>query len=157
MKPPKYSNLPARFWDKVEVAPSGCWLWTAGTFPNGYGEYWWNGKHWHAHRVMAIHAKGQIPDGLWVLHTCDIRKCVNPEHLYFGNHQDNMNDMKSRGRGVVPDNRGSRNSSARLTEDNVLSIRDYYAARTADSIAKEFGVTRQHIVRIVNRKVWTHV
>lgn len=56
------------------------------------------GKNWTAHRLAYTEAYGPIPEGMEVRHKCDVRNCVNPDHLELGTHQDNMDDMRKRGR-----------------------------------------------------------
>jgi hypothetical protein len=74
-------SMPERFWQKVDVSPSGCWLWTGYTFRGGYAGIQWNGKTSLAHRVAYESLIGKIPDGLHTDHLCRIRHCVNPSHL----------------------------------------------------------------------------
>lgn len=74
-------SLESRFWDKVETG-EGCWLWTAATFPSGYGALSnWPGNPVLAHRVSWEIHHGPIPDDLTIDHLCHTRRCVNPEHL----------------------------------------------------------------------------
>jgi hypothetical protein len=90
----------ARFWAKATPEPnSGCWLWTASLRPNGYGMFGIAaGSVQSAHRVAWELVNGPIPDGLHVLHRCDVRACVNPSHLFLGTRFDNMQDMIAKGR-----------------------------------------------------------
>lgn len=102
-----------RFWDRVQKTDT-CWLWVGyrikeKTLPNKskilpYGMLRIQGKQVLAHRTMFKLVKGEIPEGMMVLHTCDVPYCVNPDHLYLGTQQDNMNDMKNRGRRVYKHN-----------------------------------------------------
>lgn len=71
----------------------GCWIWN-GPFTRGYGKA---GKRW-AHRLSWEAFKGQIPEGLHVLHKCDTPPCVNPGHLFLGTHRDNVRDCMAKGR-----------------------------------------------------------
>jgi hypothetical protein len=68
----------------------------------GYAKVQWQEnnviKHMRAHRYSYQAFKGQIPDGMQVCHTCDVRNCVNPEHLWIGTNQDNFDDMVKKGR-----------------------------------------------------------
>ena len=78
-----------------------CWWWTGRIAPNGYGEFKWHGKTWRTHRATWTLHNGPIPAGAYVLHTCDNKKCANPDHLYLGTNQDNVNDREARGRGLT--------------------------------------------------------
>ena len=90
-------SLADRFWMKVEKS-DGCWLWK-GVFDGvGYGQLGFNYKHVEAHRLSWEIHHGQIPEGAWVLHKCDVRACVRPDHLFLGTHQDNVDDAVSKGR-----------------------------------------------------------
>ena len=86
-----------RFWDKVEKT-DGCWVWTASKFADGYGKFKFDGKNRRAHRMAWLLTNGEIPDGMVVMHSCDIRECVNPEHLSIGSAKDNSQDMVSKNR-----------------------------------------------------------
>jgi hypothetical protein len=71
-----------RFWSKVaRGGTGGCWLWTAGKFSEGYGQFWRDGRNLHAHRVAYELLVGPIPEGLNLDHLCRVRHCVNPAHL----------------------------------------------------------------------------
>lgn len=150
MKPPKYTSLPDRFWSKVADTPdeNGCWIWIASTNKYGYGQY--GIKAERSHRVSAADANGGIPIGLFVLHTCDVRHCVNPAHLYFGTHQDNMNDMVNRGR-TVP--------RSSLTADDVIEIRRLYAtgSHSLRRLGSIYSVSHTSIMQITKRRNWKHV
>lgn len=83
---------------RIEVSPSGCWLWTGVVLNTGYGQVAINGVRTSAHRASFAERFGPIPKGMWVLHKCDIRSCCNPDHLFLGNHEDNMKDKVNKGR-----------------------------------------------------------
>lgn len=87
-----------RFWLRVEDNPGGCWNWTSTMKPNGYGHYSTHPDQWLAHRFAYTATYGPIPDGLFVCHTCDNRRCVRPAHLFLGTHDDNMRDMVAKKR-----------------------------------------------------------
>lgn len=93
--------LADRFWQKVEKAgESECWEWVGTIDRGGYGRIQVEDRLESAHRVSWMLARGAIPHGLWVLHQCDNRKCVNVAHLFLGTRTDNVRDMYAKGRGV---------------------------------------------------------
>ncbi len=75
---------------------SRCWIWQAATMPNGYGVVNWREKLWLAHRLSWIGRHGPIPKGCMICHRCDERRCVNPDHLFPGTRQVNMDDLKAK-------------------------------------------------------------
>lgn len=76
-------------------AITDCWNWTGATI-NGYGQLTYRQRHYAAHRFAYTHLVGWIPSGIWILHRCDNRLCVNPKHLYPGNAVDNRRDTLER-------------------------------------------------------------
>lgn len=91
---------------------SGCWEFTGFCAPNGYGQIYFDGRTWPAHRLMHTICNGPIPDGLFVLHSCDNPPCINPDHLRAGTSRENTMDSVLRGRhcmsnGKAFDTRGS--------------------------------------------------
>jgi len=77
---------------------NGCWIFEGSKTVNGYGQTRINGKTYRVHRIMYEKYIGVIPDGFCVCHTCDVRACCNPEHLFIGTIGDNMKDKKEKGR-----------------------------------------------------------
>jgi len=82
----------------IPVTESGCWLWQGSTTGRGYGDFRSNGTHWLLHRFMWLKYKGPIPEGMHVLHMCDVRLCCNPDHLFLGTNADNIQDSMNKGR-----------------------------------------------------------
>ena len=84
-----------RFWEKVDVAgPDGCWEWIAFKTRKGYGMF----DGYRAHRFAWLLTNGLVPESIFVLHKCDNRCCVNPNHLFLGTAKDNAVDMIQKGR-----------------------------------------------------------
>lgn len=96
---PRYKPFAERFWDKVQKT-DGCWIWTGKKNWLGYGTVYIGPHHFRAaHRVAyELAGKGIIPQELKCLHKCDNPPCCNPEHLFIGTQQDNMDDMMSKKR-----------------------------------------------------------
>jgi len=99
----KMTPISERFWAKVNKdAPNGCWEWHSSLTGGGYGAFFVHHPDKReivrAHRFSWELANGSIPNGLWVLHKCDNRICVNPDHLFLGNRSDNMIDCARKGR-----------------------------------------------------------
>jgi len=140
-----------RFYNKVnKQAENGCWTWTASCFHRGYGQFKLGGTMKSAHRVSWMFEHGPIPAGLHVLHRCDNRRCVNPDHLWLGTHADNMRDKAEKGRAA-----GESHPNAKLTEADVHAIRA--DKRSQRAIAAEYGVSISQIGFIKNRKRWSHI
>ena len=91
-----------RFWKRVSKPddPDKCWQWTGGKSSLGYGDMMIEGKRIGAHRFSYQLHHGPIPEGMWICHHCDNPKCINPDHLFIGTHQDNSNDKIKKGRDV---------------------------------------------------------
>lgn len=77
---------------------SGCWLWEMPDKNGKYGSFTFNKIRRSAHRASWEIYIGKILGGLFVCHKCDVTFCVNPNHLFLGTHQDNMNDKVKKGR-----------------------------------------------------------
>ena len=142
--------------DKVREEPNtGCWLWTGCIDSDGYGHCFIPGKKRRlAHRMSWILRFGPIPDGLFVCHKCDVRDCVNPDHLFLGTPAENMADMIRKGRS----RRGEANPGSKLTILQVQQIKSLLSqGKSLSEIAKQFQVTKQNIQRIKYGRIWRHV
>lgn len=142
-------SVAERFWAKVDKSGE-CWLWTGARSRSsdgspGYGNFRAAGENISSHRFSWVLAFGEVPVGKLVLHRCDVRNCVNPEHLFLGDYADNMADMMAKGRFRM----GRRN---RLTSEDVELIR--LTAETLPvtqaAIAKAWGISGSvihHVLR----------
>lgn len=142
------------FEDKTIPEPnSGCWLWLGSVNKQGYGNFWHAGKCWKAHRFSFTAYVGPIPDGMDLLHRCDVPSCVNPAHLTPGTALDNVRDMWAKRRGHP--SLGQSNGRAKLTGDGAQRIRDMAGVGYEYSeIARRFRIDRTTVSRIVNRSAW---
>jgi hypothetical protein len=133
----------------------GCWNWNKGhAFTgNGYGMIYYKSGMRTAHRIAYQLYKGDIPNGSWVLHTCDNRSCVNPNHLYLGDRKQNVKDMLDRGR--LADTSGENNGRSKLTLNEIDEIKYLHSKRfTCRGIANMYGVSHQLISRICRGEIW---
>ena len=157
-----------RFLDKVQTS-DGCWMWRgAKSVRTGYGSFSIGGKSEWAHRASWRLLRGPIPAGLWVLHTCDVRPCVNPAHLYLGTVADNSRDAVARRRTATgqrngvhthPETRrfGQAVGTAKLTEERILEVLTDLAAGTMQSVAaSRHGVSRGAVQQILSGRTWSH-
>ena len=136
-----------RFWSKVHVKlPEDCWEWQAN-LGKGYGMFWFGKDSIVAHRVSWMMLRGPIPEGMNVLHRCDNRKCVNPNHLFIGTQSDNVCDMLSKGRGGDYRNGNTKSFSSEESLDisNLMSN-----GRSLRGIAIKYNTTHTTIKRAID-------
>ena len=146
-------ELQEKIRENIKVSPdTSCWLWQRSCGSEGYGQVWYEAKLHNAHRAAYIAFNGEIPKGLIVRHTCDVRACCNPNHLEVGTYQDNTNDMLLRGREAA----GEKHSSAKLTWKIVREIRATYEPRrvTLRHLAEMYGVSTGLIGHIIKNRTW---
>ena len=132
---------------------SNCVIWEGGCYKNGYGGIYDKNKKrmTQAHRYYYEQAYGDIPKGMLVRHICHNRKCINPEHLQLGTHQDNRNDDMTTGHQFAM-KRGEKNNIVKLKEADVLEIRK--KEMSAMKYSKKYDVNVTQIYRIWNRENW---
>lgn len=138
--------------------PNDCWQWTGNRCRSeGYGVIHVRGREsMLAHRAAFLLFRGEVPEGLLVLHACDNPGCTNPAHLFLGTSQDNALDRDGKGRGGQP--KGTDHHRARISEDDVRTIRARYeSGETQLALAREYPIGNTAISSIVNRKSWKHV
>ena len=147
--------LADRFWSKVNIRASDeCWTWTGPLNSAGYGHICVRLTDYMAHRVAYELAKGPIPNGLVIRHTCDNKMCCNPNHLITGTYAQNSQDAIDRGLTL----RGEDASLAKLTDEQVIELRSRYARGDKQQwLAERFDITQSTVSAIVNRKTWRHI
>jgi hypothetical protein len=152
-------SIVERFWKRVNKTEK-CWEWTGDTFyKEGYGrirETGHGGPSFSTHRLSWELHYGPIPVGLEVLHKCDNKICVRPDHLFLGTQKDNMQDCSQKGRlkpGHVP---GEKSGTAKLTWEVVRNIRARYQTGVYSKrlLGRLYGVDHRNIKFIVEGKTW---
>ena len=162
---PKRVGILDRFMRHVSPEPNtGCWLWT-GFLYGGYGHIRTTTNPLDtaqpAHRVAWTLFRGEISDGLIACHKCDVRCCVNPDHLFLGTYADNMQHASRKGRMNWKQStrpglpRGERHPQSKLSPKDVLLIRSLPIS--GSEAARRFGITPITVSRIRRRLIWRHL
>lgn len=152
---PKGQLATTRFWAMVEKTDK-CWLWNGSLVGGGYAYIELLGKAILAHRFSWMIHNGPIPSGMCVLHRCDIRHCVNPDHLFLGTYLDNARDRDAKKRRTAP--RGQANGAARLNDNTIREIRSMRrSGLTSVEIGRLHGIRHSHVLSICAGKLWAHV
>ena len=147
-----------RFLKRVDVKePDECWNWTGSRNQAGWHGQWRSadGRIELTHRAAWRLMKGEIPNGLFVLHRCDNPACVNPTHLFLGTQSDNCNDMWAKGRARPKTNKGESHGMARLTEDLVREIRT--SKESGVELAARLSLSPTTICDVRKRRTWKHL
>lgn len=144
--------------DGYTLTPDGCHEWKGARISAGYGHFYYRGEHYYAHRLACALRHGLEPTEL-ARHKCDNPACFNPDHLEPGTHKENVADMWSRGREVMPAARlGTEHHAAKLSELDVRAIRAACASGCTQREQGElYGISQVTVSRIVRRKAWSHI
>src|ERR1700747_44240 len=156
--PPPPSTLAQRFQRHATGRRHGsqCILWEGKLDRQGYGLISVRSHNWgFAHRAAWFLHHGVWPAGV-IMHACDVRNCVNIEHLSEGTHADNVVDAIRKGR---MDNRGEKHGMSKLTDAQAREIRDRYAAGgvSQEQLGREYGVAQATVSYVCRRLRWRHV
>lgn len=140
---------------RYEIDKNGCWNYTGYKDKNGYPKCSNRGvSDKLVHRISFEFYVSKLEEGLFVCHKCDNPSCINPNHLFAGTQQDNMDDMIKKGRGLF----GSKHQNSTLNEKDVLVIRKMrLKGEKIKHIASEFKVSRSTVYDVVNKRCWSHV
>lgn len=145
-----------RFWNNtIKKSNKECWNWIAANDSMGYGHFMVNGKTVKAHRYSYEYHNNKIPFGLCVLHKCDNRKCVNPNHLFLGTQLDNIKDRDNKNRQA----KGEHLPISKLTKEQVIQIRKLYKSTKTSTrkLGYEFNVSCSTIKAILTNRTWKHI
>lgn len=146
------------FFDKTFPEPNtGCWLWAGAIMTGGYGFMKYNSDIKSAHRFSFFIHNNDFNPSLCVLHKCDVRCCVNPDHLFQGTYSDNAKDRESKKRGNLK--HGIHNGRAKLTDEKVKELRLKWSTGeySQRQLAKEYGVDQAKVWSVLHNKSWKHV
>jgi hypothetical protein len=147
-----------RFKANYEVGrKDSCWLYKGTIDKDKYGKFSYKRKGYKPHRIAYKLHYGTDPGELFVCHKCDNPPCVNPHHLFLGTTQDNMDDMKLKGRHWA--HKGENQANSKLTEDDVKEIRVLrdHGGCTFSDLSNMFGVCQANIYKICKRHSWKHI
>lgn len=150
--PYAYQTPESKFWGLVTKG-ADCWGWEGKKDRAGRGIFPVRGTHHLAYRLSFIFERGPIPEDLMVCHHCDNPGCVNPDHLFVGTHQENMDDKVRKGRQSRP--RGDKCGKAKLNWNLVFAMRQSHrqGARQKD-LADRYGISQKQVSIIISEKQW---
>ncbi len=153
------THILKRFNEKVEKSEN-CWIWKGFVNPQGYGTFKLNDRSITAHRASWIIHNGEIPVKMYICHKCDIKSCVNPDHLYIGTAKDNVRDAIERGQHPKGPNKkkgspGEKNIKAKLNLEKVEFIRKNISMSIKE-LSEKFKVSETTILNIRKGKTWSY-
>lgn len=147
-----------RFFEKVAFGMSECWYWIGSKNKHGYGQVGFKGQN-KAHRLSWLMFNGEIPEDMKVLHRCDIRNCVNPDHLFLGTQNENIKDMDSKGRRKSSPKSAEENPMSKLNRNLVKEMRLLYSETDLSykNIGKIFEISTMTAFRAIKNISWSTI
>jgi hypothetical protein len=146
----EYVEIMQQAFEKFIAKSDGCWLWN-GSYKGKrleYGTFTFRGKGMLAHRAGYFIYKNEIPEGMLVLHKCDVPRCVNPDHLWLGNYLDNQRDKMVKGRGKVE----------KLNPDKVREIKKLLRMGVMHKrIMQDYGISNVTVHAIQTGRTWKDI
>jgi hypothetical protein len=148
----------------IKIQPYGCWEWMGSLDDCGYGKCSRFGGETLAHRMSWIVFRGSIINKMYVCHHCDNPPCINPDHLFLGTQRHNMHDCYLKNRSNHA--RGERVNTAKMSEKDIMFIRQYHSERMVNTrvksgtltyLAERFGVHKTTIISAIRGSSWSHV
>lgn len=146
-------------WKHIDASGGdrACWPWTGYKNESGYGiiqskAFKESGSRL-AHRTVFFVVYNQRPEA--VCHRCDNPLCCNPKHLFAGTRAENNRDRARKRRSAYT--RGSKNPYSRLTESQVIELRQLYKKGRSAELARKYGISKLYVQQIANRAVWNHI
>jgi len=140
---------------EYEIDKNNCWICVSHAKQKQRGNYpiitRYNKNYRLSRWILECELGEKVPEGMFVLHSCDNPECINPEHLSIGTPKENTQDMIKKGRKPI----GESVKNSKLKEDQVLEIRK--DSRSLKQIAKSYGVSKKTILLIKQRRTWKHI
>jgi len=143
------------------VDDNDCWIYQGEIGRHGYGVVTigqrrdGDRRRVQAHRYFYESLRSAIPDGLFCCHKCDVRACVNPDHIFLGTQQDNISDMMAKGRNGLTGAKGERNGFAKIDAETAKLVK--IAHGTNKDVAERFGITPSSAQAIRSGRNWRHI
>ena len=144
-----FCSIKCKILGNIEKNDNGCWIYK-GSSSGVYGKVRWNLAWISAHRASYQQFVGEVEEGRWVCHKCDIPKCVNPEHLFIGSASDNRRDAVRKQR--VPkgeDNYFSKFTDSQTQEMRLLKKEGF----TYDRLSRIFNCSIVHLVNVIKNTI----
>jgi hypothetical protein len=157
LQPQGRQDLADKLLKQAVVGLDNCWLWTGHRTVYGYGMVHYQGKQQYVHRLSYELFNGEFPKNMNICHKCDVKLCLNPDHLFIGTQKDNIHDMIRKER----NSRGERHVGAVLTEAAVHFIREHYKPKHPElgfqAMGRKFGVDGETVRDAYVRRTWKHI